>query len=169
MVEDGGGQHLEGGGGAESPAPQDGGGGVDIEAPERSGQLGEFLGQTPDQGHRTAGLLLVDAQIIQVDGGHAVVAGFDADGMGVVGCDAGDGIQIDAGGQTAAQLVVRVTAPQLRPSGRGEEQRFAVGAAGEDLGKLLRQLQQPGLRRRRFPAVDMLQLFPRRAGAQIFQ
>ena len=111
----------------------------------------------------------MDAQVVQVDGGHAVVAGFDADGAGVVGRNAGDGVQVDAGGQAVAQLVVGVAAAQLGPSGRGEEQRLAVGGAGENLREFLRQLQQADGGGVRVRAVDAGQGLPRRAAVQIFQ
>ena len=124
---------LEGGGGAQPAAPEDPGGGVGVKAPHGVAQLGQPGGHPPDQGHGVARLLLPEGEVPQVHHRHAVVAGLDADGPAVVGDHTGDGVQVHAGGQAVAVLVVGVVAPQLRAAGGGEEQRLRLVAAGEGL------------------------------------
>lgn len=166
VVHDGGGEHLKGGRGAEPAAPKDPGGGVGVEAGDGVAQLVQPGGYAPDQGHRAAGLLRVDGEVPQIHLGQAVVAAFDADGGGMVGDHAGDGVQVHAGSQTKAILMVRVVAPQLRPPGGGEEQGVALAGAGEGLPKLQHQLPQPGGRTGSILAIDRLQ--PGEKGA-VFQ
>ena len=169
MVHDGGGEHLEGGGGAQTAAPQDPGCGVGVKAPHLVAQLVEPGGYAPDQAHGGAGLRLVDVQVLQVHDGHAVVPGLDADSAGVVGHHAGDGVQVHGGGEAVAPLVVGVTAAQLRPARGGEEPGVRLLAAGEGGLEFPHQLPQAVRRAAGAGAVDLGQPVGERAAVQCFQ
>ena len=166
VVEDGGYQDLEGGGGAQAAAPEDPGGGVGVKAPHLVAQLADSGCHPPDQGHGVPRLLRTAAELVQVHLRHPVVAGLDTDGPAAVGHHTGDGVQVHAGGQAVAVLVVGVVAPQLRAAGGGEKQGLRVVIAGEGLLKLQRQLPQPVGRRRRVLAVDRRQPVQQRPALQ---
>ena len=158
VVGDGAHEHLEGGGGAQAAAPEDPGGGIGVKAGDGIPQLLHPGRDAPDQGHGVPHLLLVDGQVVQVHLRDAVVAGLDPDDPAFVGDHAGDGVQVHAGAQAVAPLMVGVIPAQLRAPRRGEEQRPGVLPAGEDLPVFPHQLRQPGRRRRGARAVDRFQL-----------
>ena len=55
----------------------------------------------------------------QIDFGDAVVLGLDPDHAAVIGMDAGDGVQVHAGGQGVAPLMIGVVAAQFCAAGAG--------------------------------------------------
>ena len=146
--------------------PEDSGGGVGVKAPHLVAQLADSGGHPPDQGH---GVPVSSGRRLSSSKSTSAirwVAGLDADGPAAVGHHAGDGVQVHAGGQAVAVLVVGVVAPQLRAAGGGEKQGLRVVIAGEGLLKLQRQLPQPVGRRRRVLAVDRRQPVQQRPALQ---
>ena len=79
----------------------------------------------------------------QIDFGDAVVLGLDPDHAAVIGMDAGDGVQVHAGGQGVAPLVVRVVSPQLRAAGTGVEGDGGVLIGPIKITKAVYKRQKP--------------------------
>ena len=157
LVHDGGGKNLKGGGGAQTAAPEDPGGGVGVESPHGIAQLSKPGGHPTKKGDRVAGLLFFHGEVRKIHLRQAVMAGFDADGLAVVGYHAGNGVQVDAGGQAVAVLMVGVVAAQLCPAGGGKEQSFRVIAARKGFSVLQHQFPQAIGGAGRVLAVDRLQ------------
>ena len=87
-----------------------------------------------------------------------MVGGFDADHAACVGVDAGNGVQIDAGGQGVALLVVGVVPAQLRAARAGEQRRRGAIIGPIEITKAAYQCQQPPGRPGGAVPVDTAQL-----------
>ena len=128
LVYDGPHQHLEGGGRGQAGAGQHIGGRVCVKAADRIAQLLVTRADAADQGAGRVHLGGVDVLVLRVDLIPPVAFGLDAHlGVRVLGNN-GDNVQIDAGRQHAAALMVRMVAADFRTPRRAEDGNMAVCA-----------------------------------------
>ena len=121
MVDDGGEQDLEGGGGAETAAGQDPAAHIGVKAGDGEAAGSDPGGHAADQRGARPRLPGARLQRIQRDLTEGTALGEQADQALPVRGDGRRGIQIDGPGQHLAQLMVGVVAAQLRAPGGGEE------------------------------------------------
>ena len=81
----------------------------------------EAGGHAPDKGGGGVLLLGLGGQLVEVHHDEGIALGLHADHAALVGGGGGQDVQVHAGGQDPAVLVVRVVAAQLRAAGGAEQ------------------------------------------------
>ena len=160
-------QHFKGSGRRKAGTLEHIGGGVGVQSPDFVALLNKTGGHAADQGDGFVVLLGLYFQVAGFDGVHLVAFGFDADQAAVIGGDHGDDIQIDAGGDNPAVVVVGVVAGDFGAAGSGEKsQVFAVAVK---LGESVHRFTVAGsLGGNLVRAVKAFQLFVQPAGGNPF-
>ena len=118
--------HLKGGGGGEAGAPQDIGGGIGVEAAHGVAKLGKAGADAPDKGIGGALFLWDRGEAGELHPVGVVALGLEAHHRLRALGGHHNHIQVDAGGQDAAPVVVGVVAHDFGAPGGGEEGDFPL-------------------------------------------